>query len=209
MRSKSIFDNVDVYERHYTSIVAETIAGGKSSLDEKMIDAVYACATNGENQLAPSDIDILINHKLVNMFERNSNGTPFISPNVIIETLRKAAGKIGNIVVTKNLGDDSVYAASVFIDKNVKIADPTICLYDNEYGEPLKFGELKPVTFKDADGNSLVRYVEVFENVSMIFCVESIYDTNAWPAIWKVAESNGIGGARYHGYGKFVVTDWS
>lgn len=209
MQTKSIFNDVDIYERHYAILVAETLAGGKSDLDDRMLDAVYACNEHHGNMLSSSDIDILINHKLVNMFERNEDGMAVSSSYVITETLRTAGGKVGNIVVQNNFGEKTSSAASAFIANKVKISEPTIGLYNYENGEPLKFGMLKPVLFKDTHGNTLTRYVEVFYNVSMSFCIESIYGTNAWPAIWKIAESNGIGGARYHGYGKFAVVDWS
>lgn len=209
MNTTSIFSDVNICRRHTTTAVAAKIAGGKSFLSNDMFDAAHLANDNGPAWIA--DIDRFIDANLVNMFERDAGGNPCIESNVIKAALRKAAVQLGQVTIVNPIDDNATndISAVKFIDKAVKIVENQIKLLDDHNGSELKYGQLMPIEFRDADGFSKLRYVEVFHDVCLNFTIEAIHATNAWPALWRLAEQHGLGGARFHGYGKFVIVDWS
>lgn len=206
---KSVFEFNEFGDHTECIIRCYTLAGGRSNLSDAMYSVVDMEADKYESPLFDRDIDALIDRKLVSVFRRDAYGYPVLESFVIKNLLENAADKVGGriSVYTKTAPERVLRSAKEFME-GVSVEEYNIPIL-NANGERAKAGKFVPVRFRDQDsGEQEIRYVEVFEDVTLKFTINSLRKTDDWPMIWKVAEDLGVGAARNHGYGKFVVVSW-
>lgn len=209
MHDNSFFSNSDYGNNHHCIAIAETLAGGKSSITPAMRMALDVITAEPDSILFGEDIDALVKSKLINMFERDSHGLPYLESYVVHSALRQTSESISMLRSIGADGDSCSMKTSEYIDNDVVVMTNRIFLQNPETSDTYKYGRFVPIEFIDADKNFLTRYVEVMDNVKLQFIVNAVTENDRWHMIWRSAESAGLGAARYHGYGKFSIVDWT
>lgn len=208
MNFESVFSDSKIGHHYDCSIVADDIAGGSSDISDGMLKAIDNSASESTSILFDQDIDSLVESNLINAFKRDNFGFPYIDSYIIHSTLKNAAKKVKRVNYFSD-GQVTGIDAIDYISNDVNVRENAIPLMNAATGEPCSHGEFVEIPFVDAEGHRKCRYVEVFDNVKMSFTINAIYDNDRWASIWRAAEENGIGAARFHGYGKFHVVKWS
>lgn len=210
MNYASVFDDTNYGHSHSAVLIAETIAGGKSSITPAMRIALDVIAADPESVLFSQDIDYLANNRYVNMFERDGHGLPYLEDYVVHATLRQTSKKVANLRCMSSDTDNMfMMDTESYVNNELSVVPSKIYLRSPDSGDIYKYGRMVPITFYDADGVQNTRFVEVFDNVKLQMNINVMVENDRWHMLWRAAMTSGIGAARHHGYGKFVVADWS
>lgn len=207
---ESIFREEDPFVYKYHGAVScKSLAGGRSIIDDNAYYVIDQAADDPDSVLFDLDVDELIDNRKIGVLQRDDRGYPFFDSFIISAALREGAKSIDKIVCYRPDGSVVNKKAVQFIRYNVRISEDHLEILNIQDSSLVKSGSFERISFFDEYGNPDTRYVEVVSNVKLQFTIESTLDTREWPKIWRMAEGNGIGAARRHGYGDFVVSNWT
>lgn len=210
MDNLSVFHNNDYGHHHSATLIAETVAGGKSAITPEMRVALDVIAADPDSILFGMDIDKLVKNRYVNMFERDAHGLPYLEDYVIKAALRNASKFQVPTVRCYAPNDDTFSMATEdYVNNEIFVLPLKIHLRSADTSDPYKYGRMVAIDFFDSDGVKHTRFVEVLDNVKMNIDINAMMENDRWHMLWRSAMSYGIGAARHHGYGKFVVSDWT
>jgi hypothetical protein len=206
---KSVFDFDEFGDQTECVINCYNLAGGRSNLTEDMLAIVDQEDESVDSVFEDTDLDYLIDQRLISMFRRDGDNLPVIESFVVKNLLDNAAATLGGKVgVYTRTNPEKFYRSAVEFMEGVSVLEYNIPIF-TEFGNQPKAGKFVPIRFRDKEsGDQKTRYIEVLENVRLKFTINSLRKTDDWPMLWKVAEELGVGAARNHGYGKFVVVSW-